>query len=155
MCYSGNGRGYYQCSGRLTCATQCAMGGVQAPAAEKHLIDSLTLLTEDTELMQAVVDELSELIEGDLPAPVDTDAIHAKIRRVARLYEDGLKSETDYQREIAALRAQLVTPPPPSIALPDAVVALDMLGGLPGILQAADTPDRRGWITAWISRWIT
>jgi hypothetical protein len=36
MWYSNNGRGYYQCSGRLTRMTRCAMGGVQAPAAEKH-----------------------------------------------------------------------------------------------------------------------
>jgi site-specific DNA recombinase len=143
MWYSGNGRGCYQCSGRLTRATQCTMGGVQAPAAEKHLIDSLVVLTDDAELMQVVLDELDSLILADAPAPVDTEAIRAKMRRVARLYEDGLKSELDYQREIAALRAQLDAPPPPSIAMPDAVVALDMLGGLPGILQAADTADRR------------
>lgn len=31
----------------------------------------------------------------------------------------------------------------PSIVLPDAALAIDRLGGLPGILQAADTPDRR------------
>jgi site-specific DNA recombinase len=142
MWYSGNGRGYYQCSGRLTRATQCAMGGVQAPAAEKYLIDSLIVLTDDAELMQAIVDELDGLIEGDAPPPVDADAINAKIRRVARLYEDGLKSELDYQREITALRAQLDTPPQ-NIDMPDAALALEMLGGLPGILQTADTTDRR------------
>src|SRR5688572_4390507 len=143
MWYSGNGHGYYQCSGRLTRATQCAMSGVQASAVEKHLLDSLTVLTADAELMQAIVDELDRLIEGNAPSPVDTGAINAKIRRVARLYEDGLKSEPDYQREITALRSQLDAPPPQATDMPNAAQAIVMLGGLSGILQAADTTDRR------------
>ncbi len=118
------------------------MGGVQAPAAEKHLIDGLIVLTDDAELMQAVMDELDGLIEADTPAPVDVDAIRAKMRRVAQLYEDGLKSEADYKREIAALRAQ-PDAPVPITTLPDAAQAVDMLGGLPGILKAADAADRR------------
>jgi hypothetical protein len=118
------------------------MSGVRAPDVERHLIDSLIVLTDDTELMQAVVDELDELIDADLPPPVDTEAIRAKIRRVARLYEDGLKSEIDYQREIAALRAQLEAPIPIR-DLPDAAQALDLLGDLPGILKVAETADRR------------
>jgi hypothetical protein len=142
MWYSGNGQGYYQCSGWLTRATQCTMGSVRAPDAEKHLIDSLVVLTGDAELMQAVVDELDELIDADLPPPVDAEAIRAKMRRVAQLYEDGLKSEEAYRREIAALRVQL-DEPVPSKDLPNAAQAIEMLGGLPGILQMADTTDRR------------
>ena len=88
MWYSGTGSGYYQCSGRLTRATQCTMSGVRAPDVEKHLIASLIVLADDAELMQAVAGELEELIEGGLPPLVDTDAIRAKMRRVAQLYDE-------------------------------------------------------------------
>jgi hypothetical protein len=40
---------------------------------------------------------------------VDIETICAKMRQVARLNENGLKSELRYQREITALRAQLVS----------------------------------------------
>jgi hypothetical protein len=85
---------------------------------------------------------LDGLIEGDTPPSVDIEAICTKMRRVARLDEDGLKSELDYQSEITALRAQLDMPPRVSDML-DTAQALMMLDGLPRIVQAADATDLR------------
>jgi hypothetical protein len=73
---------------------------------------------------------------------VDIETICAKMRQVARLNKNGLKSEIDYQRQILAFRAQLDASLIISGML-DTAQALIMLGGLPRIVQAADTTDLR------------
>jgi hypothetical protein len=73
---------------------------------------------------------------------VDTETICAKMRQVARLNENGLKSEIDYQRQILAFRAKLDASLIISGML-DTAQALMMLGGLPRIVQVADTTDLR------------
>ena len=60
------------------------------------------------------------------PPPVDRASLQAKLKRLARLYADGLRSDYEYEKERDALHAQL-----------------DVLGGVPGILRAADITDRR------------
>jgi site-specific DNA recombinase len=142
MWYSGNGKGYYQCSGRLTRATQCEMGGVRAPDVEEHLLDSLAVLTQNAEHLSMIVAELGDVVLRDRPAPVDTDAIQAKIKRIARLYADGLRSDDEYEREIAALRAQL-NAAPPIIALPSTAEILTFVTDVPALLRQADSTDRR------------
>ena len=142
MWYSGNGKGYYQCSGRLTRATQCSMGGVRAPDVEDHLIESMAVLTQNPDHLAMIASELVGVVLHDRPAPVDTDAIHAKMKRIARLYADGLKSDDEYEREIAALRAQLSVAAP-IIALPDTAAIMRLLTDVPALLRSAESIDRR------------
>ena len=118
------------------------MSSVRAPDVERHLIDSLVLLMDNPELVEEVAKELDVLLEADRPAVVDRAGLEAKMRRLDRLYEDGLKSDEEYVRERDTLRAQLNAPITP-VVLPNATHALEVLGGVPTILQEADTTDRR------------
>lgn len=140
MWYSGTG--YYQCAGRLTKSTTCVMGGARADLVEQHLVDSLAVLTQSVELMRAVADQIDHLIAVDEPPAVDEQAIRAKMKRLARLYADGLRSDDEYSRELAELRAQLAAPAP-MVALPRLADVLPLLTELPALLREADAVDRR------------
>lgn len=133
---------YYQCSGRITRATACMMGSVRAAEVEDHLIESLGVLMGDPDALAMVATELDDVIAADAPAPIDTQGIQAKMRRIGQLYEDGLKSEDAYRRELAALRAQLEAAPA-AVVPPNTTQILALLGDLPALLRAADQADRR------------
>jgi hypothetical protein len=63
------------------------------------------------------IEEALAVAEQQLAAPIDTPItvdlakIHQKIRRLGRLYADGMKSDQEYETELAALRAQLQSTP--------------------------------------------
>ncbi|GAB4210075.1 MAG: recombinase family protein [Roseiflexaceae bacterium] len=110
MWVTGQDRAYYSCSGRLTHAREprCNLRSVRAEEVHAHVIQTLVHLTS----MPAVLDQaLAELQKqatrlDHFQPRMDRSAIEAKIKRLARLYEDGLKTDVEYARELASLRQQ-------------------------------------------------
>jgi hypothetical protein len=116
---------------------------VQARAAEAHVLASLTVLTLDQELLAQAADEVTRLAVADrAQPPVDRAAIEAKLKRLARLYEDGLKTEAEYVRERDALRGQLAVEAAPAIR-PKPSSAVALLADVPQLLGRATLHERR------------
>lgn len=118
------------------------MAGARASLVEQHLIDSLAVLTADAALMRAVAEQIDHLIAVDEPPQVDEAAIRARMKRLGRLYADGLRTDDEYSREIADLKAQLAEQPAPIMRLQLADV-LPLLSDLPALLREADPVDQR------------
>jgi hypothetical protein len=116
---------------------------VQARAAEAHVLASLTVLTLDQELLAQAAEELARVAAADRPpVAVDRAAIETKLKRVARLYEDGFKTEAEYIRERDALRAQLAIEGAP-VSTPKRSSAVALLSDVPNLLGQATLEERR------------
>jgi hypothetical protein len=97
------------------------------------------------------LEEALEIAEAQLstPAPkiatVDLTRIQDKIRRRARLYADGLKTDDEYQAELTALRAQLASAPPQIPSLPHVTLQeiAERLQQMPALLSSATIGERR------------
>jgi site-specific DNA recombinase len=136
---------YYVCSGRSTHARdpRCNLPFVQARAAEAHVLASLAVLTLDQDLLAQAADEVRRLSVAErAQPPVDRAAIEAKLKRLARLYEDGLKTEAEYVRERDALRGQLAVETAPNIR-PKSSSAVALLTNVPQLLGRATLDERR------------
>lgn len=142
---SGGLRRYYRCSGRD--ARLCGAPLAYAEQVEHDMLAYLGALTLPAELHQAVLDAVSDHQESR-PAPVDIAAIQARLRRLARTYEDGLKSETEYIRERDMLQAQLVEAQPQISAGADLNVAADLLMNLPALLANTQPRERQAVVHA-------
>jgi hypothetical protein len=81
-------------------------------------------------------------MEVDHPAHIDHAALEAKLKRLARLYQDELIDDTAYERDRDALRAKL-TIASPSLPLTDLRPVATLLGNLPELLKEATTEERR------------
>jgi hypothetical protein len=75
-------------------------------------------------------------------SPVDRTAIEAKLKRLARLYEDGFKTEAEYARERDTLWAQLAVEGTP-IVQPNRSSAVALLADVPQLLGRATLDERR------------
>ena len=105
----------YRCRYRAD-GGNCAVSYIRAEPIEAHLLailDTLSVVPDDW-LSDAEALILEQLTTSPLPA-IDPAVIQEKIRRLARLYANGLKSDADYQSELNALRAQLAAAPAPSL----------------------------------------
>jgi hypothetical protein len=87
------------------------MRGVQASAVEAHLLLSLVALTIDKELLTQAATELSGIVatEPGMKPIRDINKIEDQIRRLGRLYELGMKTDTEFETELRTLHAQLAT----------------------------------------------
>jgi len=107
------------------------------------MLASLAVLTLDQELLAQAANELAAIAAADRPhLRIDRAAIETKLKRLARLYEDGFKTETEYVRERDALRAQLATEGAP-IGQPNRSSAVALLPDVPQLLRRATLDERR------------
>ena len=88
------------------------------------------------------MEEARRLLEQEHPAYADRAALEARLRRIARLYEDGLKSEAEYTREVGTIRARLAATP---IGAPieDLGAVAAVLGDLSWVFAEASVAERR------------
>lgn len=143
---SGGLRRYYRCSGRD--ARLCGAPLAHAEQVEQDMLAYLGALTLPADLHQAVLDAVADRdCQEQRPAPVDTAAIQARLRRLARTYEDGLKLEAEYTRERDMLQAQLVEAPPVT-ARADLTAAAALLTNLPTLLAGARPRERQAVVHA-------
>src|SRR5205823_1837152 len=88
--------------GRDACSARYALAG----PLEAQVLGMLGVLS--LALDGDWLDEALQIAEAALATPrtqpltIDPAKIHEKIRRLGRLYEDGLKSDADYRSELAA-----------------------------------------------------
>lgn len=142
---------YYVCSGQQTRARdpRCNLKFVQARTAEAHIIDSLGVLVQHSDLMAAVADELDALAQQTQrqaqPALVDRAKLEARLKRLQRLYLDGAIDDVEYERERTNIQAQLstVTMPLAVPVVPDVRAAAAQLADLPTLLRTAEPADAR------------
>jgi hypothetical protein len=150
MWRGGKSSSYYHCSRRLTRealdATRglhCNMRGVQAAAAEAHVLLSLVALTADSELLNMATDVLMGQASGGVQR--DARAIEEQIRRLGRLYERGLKTDEEFEFELRALREQQTrTEGPAAEETSRLQKAIALLNGVPTLLAKATPDEQRG-----------
>ena len=146
MWFRGDAANYYQCSGKLTRARDpvCNLHGVQADVVHRHTIAMLTHLTSSPAMLEQAAAELrGQRAETAPQRPgMDRAAIEAKIKRLARLYEDGLKTDAEYTQELRVLRSQLATAEVQATVSHEEMLhqALALLRDMPSLLEAA-TPE--------------
>jgi site-specific DNA recombinase len=148
MWRGGTDGAYYHCSGRLTHAREprCNLRGVQAAAAEAHVLLSLALMSSDQQLLSQAATELSQAAGRELRTrPIrDYKKIEEQIRRLGRLYEAGLKTDTEFEAELAALHTQLATAQSTSSEhVPDLQRATELLNDVPKLIAQATDQERR------------
>jgi len=82
------------------------------------------------------------MIETEHPVHIDRAALEAKLKRLARLYQDGPIDDRRYEQDRDAIRAQLTKA---TIPLPFADLSsiATLLGDLPGLLKEATNEERR------------
>ena len=68
--------------------------------------------------------------------------LEAKLKRLARLYQDGLLDDASYERNRDSLRAQLSAPPAP-LPFADLHMVATLLGDLPTLLNEATLEEGR------------
>jgi hypothetical protein len=121
------------------------MRGVQAEAAEAHVLASLMVLTADRELLELAAKEVMGLAAAEPSGHIKRSeaAIDEQIRRLVRLYQQELKTDAEFERELAVLRAERATlsDPPSGAARGEQAVAL--LHDVPTLLAQATTAERR------------
>ena len=147
----GRGVSYYVCSGQQTRARdpRCNLKFVQARTAETHVIDSLGVLVQQSDLMAAVADELDALAQQSRrqvqPPELERARLDARAKRLQRLYLDGAIEDAEYTRERASIQAQLaqLQPSAPPSAVPDVRSAAAQLADIPALLRAAEPADAR------------
>ncbi len=153
MWRSGRNSAYYHCSRILTRqpldadrGLYCNGRGVQAAAAEAHVLLSLMALTGDQEVLAQAQRELSGVataVPVNRPAR-DAQKIEEQIRRLGRLYQAGLKTDAEFEAELATLRAQLAAAQlASSEGIPDLQHASALLADAPMLIAQATDEERR------------
>lgn len=128
---------YYRCSG----IRKRICGASMAPRAvlEEEVIPALLrALSIPPETQEELARQIEQLFQTEERRPrFDPVAIHAKLKRLARLYEDGLKTDEEYAAELAALKAQLTIAEPQQRQLPDVRQAIAQIASLADIYEIA------------------
>ncbi len=139
---SGRRYGYYRCSGndRLTCKA----GGVRTDKVEAQMLDVMRLLALPPEWRAEVVRQAEAMLH---PKRVDDEQrtqLEARKKRLARLYADGLLSETEYAAEARAIQELMVTLESPFVEDVDLRTAAALLADMPALLAASPLAEQRG-----------
>jgi hypothetical protein len=139
---------YYHCSGRLTHAREprCNLRGVQAAAAEAHVLLSLAVMSSDQDVLAQAADDLTRLAstESKVLPKRDSKKIEEQIRRLGRLYEARLKTDAEFETELAALHTQLAaTQTTGTERVLDIHQATKVLNDVPKLIAQATDQERR------------
>ncbi len=131
---------------------------VPAQAIEDAVLGLLGLLRIPPHLHEQVIRDTERqwgaLTQGTAPG-VDRSAIAEQIKRLGRLFQDGLKTEREYERELAALRAQLDAATNDAVARFDVGRAIELVNDLPDLLASATAAERRAVLGSVIEKlWV-
>jgi site-specific DNA recombinase len=131
----------YRCSGRAS-GSHCNAHRCLANITEERALQAIGRLSLPSAWRETALDHARQLMEVDHPAQGDRAALEAKLKRLARLYQDGMIDDTAYERDRDAIRAKL-TIASPSLPLTDLRPVATLLGNLPELLKEATTEERR------------
>ena len=139
--YACNPRCAYRCSGRAS-GSHCNARRAAADITEERVLQALGRLSLPDEWQRAALEQARNDIASQNPDQIDHAALDAKLKRLARLYQDGMIDDTVYERDRDALRAKLATA---STSLPfaDLRTVATLLGDLPALLKEATNEERR------------
>jgi|SRR5215212_1850688 len=142
---SSYGRPYYRCSSQITHARdpRCNLRGVQASAAEAHMLAGLLLLTHDAELLALAAHAACQHAQAAKSVLPDRAALEAKLARLGEAYADGTISQAVYAERRDQVRAQLATEAKPVPTQPAIPEVLAVLSDVPALIQEATTAERR------------
>ena len=118
------------------------MHAALADITEERVLQALGRLSLPDEWQRAALEQARNDIASQNPDQIDHAALDAKLKRLARLYQDGMIDDTVYERDRDALRAKLATA---STSLPfaDLRTVATLLGDLPALLKEATNEERR------------
>jgi hypothetical protein len=136
-----NPRCYYRCSQRSS-GGYCNARWGQAGTLDNLVLTALGRLSVPAAWQQQALAHARTMIETEHPAHIDHAALEAKLKRLARLYQDGLIDDTRYERDRDAIRAQLSTAMMP-LPYADLGVVATLLGDIPRLLKEATNEERR------------
>jgi hypothetical protein len=122
------------------------MRGVQAAAAEAHVLLSLVVMSSDQNVLAQAAAELGRITGTESkPAPLrDSKKIEEQIRRLGRLYELRLKTDAEFETELAALHTELAaTQLTGSERVPNIHQATKILNDVPKLIAQATDQERR------------
>ncbi len=139
--YQGNPRDSYRCSGRAS-GSHCNARRCVAAVSEARVLDALGHLSLPATWREAALEQAHKLIEAEHPGQFERGPLEAKLKRLARLYQDGFIDDTTYERDRDMIRAQLATAIIP-LPLADLGMVATLLADLPGLLQEATIEERR------------
>lgn len=148
---AGGLRRYYRCKARAS--RLCDAPLAHAELLEQTMLDCLAALTIVPKDVAGVLAEAEQTLRSAVVAPaIDRDAVLAKLKRLARLYEDGLKSDADYARERDALSAQLAEATPVHRQRLNLATAAALLADLPRLFAHATPRERQAVVHALFDR---
>ncbi len=136
---------YYACHGRSRRTCDAPM--VRATTVEDVALSILQSLTIPEAWFSTILNEAAELITEVATPPARTSRadIERGIKRLGRLYVDGIVDDRDYQRQRDYLQAQLAQceaeQPPP--ALFDLQASAALLRDMPQLIDVATFGERR------------
>jgi hypothetical protein len=141
--YLSNPQPSYRCSGHAS-GSHCNAHRCVADLTEERVLQAIGRLSLPSAWRETALDHARQLIEVDHPDQGDRVALEAKLKRLARLYQDGMIDDTAYERDRDAIRAKL-TIASTSLPLTDLRPVASLLGNLPELLKEATTEERRAW----------
>lgn len=131
---------------------------IRALDLEGSVLAVIGQLTIPPSLMTQVLEDTERYL-ASLNQPVvkttDRATIEGKLRRLARLYADGMVDDGAYERERDVLRAQLDTATTTAMLRFDAEQAAANLAHLPNLLARATAAERRAVVRSIFDRiWV-
>jgi hypothetical protein len=131
----------YRCSGRAS-GSHCNARRSVAEISEERVLQAIGRLALPGEWRAAALEQARTYIASEHPDQIDRAALEAKLKRLARLYQDGMIDDTAYERDRDAIRSKLTTA---STSLPfaDLCTVATGLGDFPALLNEATTEERR------------
>lgn len=150
----------YGCGGRRAAGERqrdCTASMSRQQMVEDAVRELLVSLTIPPSLEQLLKQKAYEVAGATVRSPkgVDHTAVQAKLERLAEVYADGLISREKYQRERAALQAQLHESEEQQIGEPDLAKVLALLQDVPALIRAATREEARAIVAPMLSRvWV-
>jgi len=139
--YLSTPRESYRCSARAS-GGHCNAQRCVADVTEQRVLDAIGRLSLPAEWRETALEQARKTIAAEHSGQGDRLALEAKLKRLARLYQDGLIDDATYERDRDAIRAKL-TSATTSLPFADLGIVANLLGDLPGLLNEATNEERR------------
>ena len=113
-----------------------------AEISAERVLHALGRLSLPAEWREAALDQARKFIATEHPEQIDRAGLEAKLKRLARLYQDGLIDDKRYEHDRDEIRSQLAKATMP-LPFADLGTVATVLDDLPGLLKEATTEERR------------